>query len=116
MMKHPKLSSVCLGSVDIPNYSSSKCLFKYAKSINNYIEVQSINQRKYTAKEIAFMYLSHLDDEAYMNAKTRLNSQLHFTPTPIPVHLCVPGIAVTLSQMSSDKSIDSSYINKTTEF
>ena len=77
--------------------------------------MQSINKRNYTVKEILFMYLSHIDDEAHTTAKIRLHSQLPLTPTPIPIHLCVPGIAVTLSQMSSDKSINSSYINKTAD-
>ena len=61
------------------------------------------------------MYLSHLDEDTLTTPITRLQSQLRLTPDPIPIHLCVPGIAVTITQMSSDKSINVSYINKCTE-
>ena len=61
------------------------------------------------------MYLSHLNNDDLLTAKTRLQSQLHLTPVPIPIHLRVPGIAVTITQMSSDKSMNVSYINKCTD-
>ena len=50
IINHPKLSPISLAIIGIPNYSTSKCLYKSAKALKSYIYVQGINGRTYTDK------------------------------------------------------------------
>ena len=59
------------------------------------------------------MYLFHPDIDDSTTTKMKVQSQLLLTVPLIPVNIRVPGLAVTLTQLSSNKSINNSYINKT---
>ena len=83
MMKHPKLASVYLDSINISLYSTTSYLYNYTKVIQKIIYVQSVNNKAYTEKEVSFMYLSHLDTDDLESSKTILQNQLHLTPDPI---------------------------------
>jgi len=66
-------------------------------------------------KETAYMYPIHLDGEKYGAIKSRLQSKLEITSDPILIHLYIPGIAVTITQMISDKSVNALYVKKFAE-
>ena len=116
MIKHPKLASVSLATVDIPSYSTTKCLYKYAKAINNYIEVERINKRLYSLKEVSYMYLSHLDSNTYESTRDNIRGAIKLTPDPIPLRYQVPGLATTITHMTNKKSANDAYVNRMQEF
>ena len=50
MIKHPRLSTIHLSTIDIALYSNKSCQYKYAKAIKNYTYVEVINGRYYTGQ------------------------------------------------------------------
>ena len=111
LIKHSKLTSVSLATINIPKYSTSKCLYKYAKAINNYVEVQLTNSRVYTTKVISYMYLSHLDSETHMNTRDRIRTTIEMTPNPIPIRYQVPGLATALTYLIKQAPANDAYVN-----
>ena len=74
MMQHHKITAVSQATIDIHLYSSSSCLYKYAKAITKILYVQALNKRLYSDKETSFMFLSHLDTSKSTTERTTLHS------------------------------------------
>lgn len=85
MMEHLNLVSISLATIDIPTYSTTKWLYKYAKGIMNYVYVQSINKRPYSQRETSFIYLNHLDSPHHTTLSNSLCTVIETTPDPIPM-------------------------------
>ena len=114
-MKHPNLVSISLAKISIPTFSTSKCLYKYAKAIMNYICVQDINKLNYTLKEVLFMYLNHLDSEARATTQNNLWTVLETAPDPILIKYRVPEFATTITYMIRSTHVNEAYINMITD-
>ena len=97
MMRHPKLVDQSLSTIDIPSFSSFNCLYKYAKALMNYVYIEDVNMRSYTQKEIAFMYLSHLDSSTHKQIADSLRNIIAITTAPLPMKYRVPGLATTIT-------------------
>ena len=114
MLKHPKLASVSLVTIDIPKYSSSNNLFLHAKAIPNYLFIQSIKKQTYTHKEATCVYLSHLDSEEYTIVKDTVQAAIEsLAGSTIPLKCMVPGILITVSQLRTQHHVpcNTLYVN-----
>ena len=79
----------------IPKFSDSNDLFVYAKEILDFVDKHKINFHTYTPREISEMYLSHLDDENYEEAKSKCEATITTTAT-LDALYCVPALAGTI--------------------
>lgn len=61
------------------------------------------------------MNLSHLYSLDFTTSKLKIRSQLQSTPEPEPVNFRVTVLAVMITQLSSDNSVNTSYMNNITD-
>ena len=94
---HPKLTINSIATMDIPKFSDSNDLFVYAKEILNFVDSHKTNSRTYTSRE---MYLYHLDDKKYEEAKSKCEAIITTTAT-LDALYCVPALAETIKQLMS---------------
>ena len=112
-LTHPKLTITSVATIDIPKFSDSNDLFVYAKEILDFVDKHNINSRTYTQREISEMYLSHLDDEKYEEAKSKCESTIS-TSTTVDALYCVPALAGTIEQLISTQHNKNKSIIRTT--
>merc|ERR1712224_765687 len=80
-------------------YSKCKDLYLYARAVQEYVEVQRIEGRTYSTKEISQLFLKYLDEKLYQKAVMVLRNRLEaHAANQVPMSLQVPGLATTICQ------------------
>ena len=75
------------------------------------MEIQKINGRPYTQKEVSFIYLSHLDPEQHNNVKEPLRTNVEASLPPIPIKYRVPGLVTVITHLMSTIPANEAYVN-----
>ena len=114
MVRQPTLLPRLLSTIDIPKYSASACLYKYANAIKNYIYIQDINSRHYTNMEVAYIYLSHIDENKYSTTCKNITMTLEKVGSSLLIKYLVPGLATTITKISTTQLWTDKNINRTT--
>ena len=100
---HPNLKHSTTNTYDVPKLSQSfGNLYDYGSKIMNYILMQNIQHRSYTAIEQSVMFLNNMDELKYFEAKNRALAEVrHITSTGSDVldpNLILESLPTTLEQ------------------
>ena len=119
---HPRLME-SQNAHTIPKMSQIGDLYMYCDRLTNFILLEKINGRVYSTKEQITLYLQHLDDERYSEAKSRCYTELRqqtvsANSSGINPDLYLPSLPTTITQYQNElKPITDtgrSYINQIT--
>ena len=80
---------------DIPNYSSYKDIYKYAKAIKEYARRYNLVKRTFSTSELSNMFLEHLDDPSFKIISSNIITVL-ISASLIPPEYHVPSVTVVL--------------------